>query len=298
MKKENISIFKSIAIMFVIVAICVGSFLGVYFGVVKPNSTQSSQEGKPSMSTNQDQTGSGNDKTDNNQSTNDNTDKTDDKTNNDQLDNKIDIPPIKKTELDYMKECEERIEQIALEKLQSTSKRATFGNVEIVKINKLDGTVYLTADTTFGGKTVNDFYKFSLGKSLTQTTYQEAVEVLNEISPLETTFEIQYILKGKIPEELYDKLIAYILGEVGLEDAEVLNATEFHSDDRGARNQTILTLVKDNKVYYVKAITSSLMGSQINHANYMLNSKTNTIRITGEENFSEFIIMSESETAV
>lgn len=48
---------------------------------------------------------------------------------------------------------------------------------------------------------------------------------------------------------------------------------------------------------YVKAITSSF-GSQTDHANYMLNSKTNTICITGEENFSEFIIMSESETAV
>lgn len=202
--------------------------------------------------------------------------------------------PDEKTELDYMKECEERIQQIALEKLQSTSKRATFGNVKIVKINELDGTVYLTADRKIDS-TKKYFYILYLGKPFTQTTYQEAVEVLNEISPINTNLETQTILKGKISEELYNKLTTYILSEVGLEGAEILNATAFNSNEQ-ARNETNLTLIKNDKIYNVKAITSSF-GSQEDHANYMLNSKTNTISITNEENFKEFVTQSTAEAS-
>lgn len=94
------------------------------------------------------------------------------------------------------------------------------------------------------------------------------------------------VLQEEVSEELYNQLCEYVLGKVGLDGAEVLNATEFTNINR--MMGTILTVYKDNKVYSVEARTQSAPGSNENHINYMLSSSTNEIKIISEENFKEF----------
>lgn len=201
--------------------------------------------------------------------------------------NTPDQPIVEKTEQEYMQECKKKIEEIALEKLQSTSKRGKFDNINILKTNKLNGIVYLTADKTFGGGTDTIFYELNLGKNFENSTYEQSLKTLSSISAIsDTVLYIQYMIKYSVSEELYNQLCEYVLGKVGLDGAEVLNATEFTNINR--MMGTILTVYKDNNVYSVEARTQSAPGSNENHINYMLSSSTNEIKITSEEDFKEF----------
>lgn len=203
--------------------------------------------------------------------------------------NTPDQPIVEKTEQEYMQECKKKIEEIALEKLQSTSKRGKFDNIKILKTNKLNGIVYLTADKTFGGGTDTFFYELNLGNIFENSTYEQSLKTLSSISAIsDTVLYIQYMIKYSVSEELYNQLCEYVLGKVGLDGAEVLNATEFHLVVGGMRG-TNLTVLKDNKIYTIEANGhSGGAGRQEEHIDRMLASSTNEIKIISEEDFKEF----------
>ena len=202
--------------------------------------------------------------------------------------NTPDQPIVEKTEQEYMQECKKKIEEIALEKLQSTSKRGKFDNINILKTNKLNGKIYLTADRILTS-TTKYFYELDLGKNFENSTYEQSLKILNSISSVSGTELItQTVLQKAVSEELYNQLCEYVLGKVGLDGAEVLNATKFHSVSGGMRG-TNLTVLKDNKIYTIEANAhSGGLGRQEEHINYMLASSTNEIKIVSEEDFKEF----------
>lgn len=201
--------------------------------------------------------------------------------------NTPDQPIVEKTEQEYMQECKKKIEKIALEKLQSTSKRGKFDNINILKTNKLNGIVYLTADKTLTGITATSFYELDLGKNFENSTYEQSLKILNSISSVSGTELItQTVLQEEVSEELYNQLCEYVLGKVGLVGAEVLNATVFTADNKGYTSN--LTCFKDNKIYTVKANVISF-GSQEDHINnLMTEGRTKEIKIISEEDFKEF----------
>lgn len=204
--------------------------------------------------------------------------------------NTPDQPIVEKTEQEYMQECKKKIEEIALEKLQSTSKRGKFDNINILKTNKLNGKVYLTADRILTS-TTKYFYELDLGKNFENSTYEQSLKILNSISSVSGTELItQTVLQKAVSEELYNQLCEYVLGKVGLDGAEVLNATKFHSVLGGSGMRgTNLTVLKDNKICTIEANAhSGGAGNQEDHINYMLASSTNEIKIISEEDFKEF----------
>lgn len=200
--------------------------------------------------------------------------------------NTPDQPIVEKTEQEYMQECKKKIEEIALEKLQSTSKRGKFDNIKILKTNKLNGKVYLTADKTLTSITTY-FYELNLGNIFENSTYEQSLKILNSISSVSGTELItQTVLQKAVSEELYNQLCEYVLGKVGLDGAEVLNATKFTADNRGYTSNLIC--FKDNIIYTVKANVISF-GSQEDHINNMLTEgRTKEIKIVSEEDFKEF----------
>lgn len=199
--------------------------------------------------------------------------------------NTPDQPIVEKTEQEYMQECKKKIEEIALEKLQSTNSRATFSDIKILKINELNGKVFFTANKTIS-KTYKYFYELNLNTSFKESTFEQSLEILKSISPKGTALTYQMVLQEEVSEELYNQLCEYVLGKVGLDGAEVLNATEFTNINR--MMGTVLTVNKAGKIYSVQARTHSAPGSNESHINYMLASSTNEIKIISEEDFKEF----------
>lgn len=266
------------------------AIIGTFFGVKAAKEKESQNPGSSVVVTPQPDNKTDDNKTDDN--------KQDDQKQDDNKQDDQKQDEDKKTEQDYMNECQDKIEGIALEKLQSTSKRGTFDNINILKINELNGKVYLTADKTLTGITTTSFYELNLGKNFENSTYEQSLKILNSISSVSgTELTTQTVLQKAVSEELYNQLCDYVLGEVGLEGAQIINATKFHSVSGGMRG-TNLTVFKDNKVYTIEANAhSGGVSQQEEHINYMLSSSTNEIKITSEESFKEFVTESTAEAS-
>ena len=201
--------------------------------------------------------------------------------------------PYEKTEQDYMNECQEKLISKVTEALQAKYTYGETTDVKIVKVNSLTGTVYATGVYHVGEPTTC-FYELETNLSgLDKLTYEEASKQLTnlEFNSVKKSSNI----KEAVSEELYNQLCDYVLDKVGLEGAQILNATKFSNINR--MMGTILTVYKDNKVYSVEARTQSAPGSNENHINYMLSSSTNEIKITSEENFKEFVTESTAEAS-
>lgn len=197
--------------------------------------------------------------------------------------NTPDQPIVEKTEQEYMQECKNKLTSKVTAALQATYTYGETTDVKIVKVNSLTGTVYATGVYHFG-KPTTCFYELKTTLSgLDKLTYEEASK---QFTNLEFNCKKSYNIKESVSEELYNQLCEYVLGKVGLDGAEVLNATKFSNINR--MMGTILTVYKDNKVYSVEARTHSAPGSNENHINYMLASSTNEIKIISEEDFKEF----------
>lgn len=173
--------------------------------------------------------------------------------------------------------------------MQSTSKRGRFDNINILKTNKLNGKVYLTADRILTS-TTKYFYELDLGKNFENSTYEQSLKILNSISSVSGTELItQTVLQKAVSEELYNQLCEYVLGKVGLDGAEVLNATKFKVNNN-SMHETVISVFKNNKIYQVSASVISY-GSQEDKINDMLTEgRTKEIKITSEEDFKEFFI--------
>ena len=203
--------------------------------------------------------------------------------------------PYEKTEQDYMNECQEKLTSKVTEALQAKYTYGETTDIRIVKVNSLTGTVYATGVYHFGEPTTC-FYELETNLSgLDKLTYEEASKQMTNLEF--TSVKKSSNIKESVSEELYNQLCDYVLDKVGLEGAQILNATKFASTTGGMRG-TNLTVFKDNKVYTIEANAhSGGLGKQEDHINYMLSSSTNEIKITSEENFKEFVTESTAQAS-
>lgn len=225
--------------------------------------------------------------------------KTDDKKQDDQKqdDNKQDDQKQdedKKTEQDYMNECDSKLKTAIESNVLEYMGR---GSVKLnsYRLNELDGKIYTSVDYTYRNNTVTYFYTMNTNlNDLTKSTYEETSKSLDSIK-LSNITQFSNI-KNSVSEELYNQLCDYVLDKVGLEGAQILNATEFASTTGGMKGTT-LTVYNNNKVYIIEASAHSGLGQQEDHINYMLSSSTNEIKIIGEENFKEFVTESTAQAS-
>lgn len=205
--------------------------------------------------------------------------------------NTPDQPIVEKTEQEYMQECKNKLTSKVTEALQAKYKLAEISNVKLVRMNSLNGTAYFTGTHTQSGLERSCFYTIEtkLG-NIENLTYEKVSENLNNFEI--TNINKESNIKNSVSEELYNQLCDYVLDKVGLEGAQVLNATEFHHIfDGSGMSGTNLTVLKDSKVYTIEANAhSGGAGQQEEHINRMLSSSTNEIKITSEEDFKEFFI--------
>ena len=205
-----------------------------------------------------------------------------------------DPPVIEKTEQDYMNECQEKLTSKVTEALQAKYKLAEISNVKLVKMNSLNGTAYFTGTHTQSGLERPYFYTIEtkLG-NIENLTYEKVSENLNNFEI--TNIDRKSNIKNSVSEELYNQLCDYVLDKVGLEGAQILNATEFRDNSR--MYETKLSVCKNNKIYQVSASVISY-GSQEDKINDMLTEgTTKEIKITNEENFKEFVTESTAEAS-
>lgn len=202
--------------------------------------------------------------------------------------NTPDQPIVEKTEQEYMQECKNKLTSKVTEALQAKYKLAEISNVKLVRMNSLNGTAYFTGTHTQSGLERSCFYTIEtkLG-NIENLTYEKVSENLNNFEI--TNINKESNIKNSVSEELYNQLCEYVLGKVGLDGAEVLNATEF-STNKNRMYETVLSVFKNNKIYQVSASVIS-DGSQEDHINkLMIEGRTKEIKITSEEDFKEFFI--------
>ena len=204
-----------------------------------------------------------------------------------------DTPVIEKTEQDYMNECDSKLKTAIESNITSTGGNSL--TINSYAMNQLNGKIYanVTYKTKYGSE-LNKFMTFDSGLGdISSLTYEQ---VSKKMEGLQLTNRVaSSVLQEAVSEELYNQLCDYVLDKVGLEGAQILNATEFTADNKGYTSN--LTCFKDNKIYTVKANVISF-GSQDEHINNLLTEgRTKEIKITSEENFKEFVTESTAEAS-
>lgn len=199
--------------------------------------------------------------------------------------NTPDQPIVEKTEQEYMQECKNKLTSKVTAALQAKYTYGETTDVKIVKVNSLTGTVYATGVYHFG-EPIACFYELKTTLSgLDKLTYEEASKQFTNLEF--NSVKKSSTIKESVSEELYNQLCEYVLGKVGLDGAEVLNATEFKANNN-SMNETTLSVFKNNKIYQVSASVISY-GSQEDHINkLMIEGRTKEIKIVSEEDFKEF----------
>lgn len=200
--------------------------------------------------------------------------------------NTPDQPIVEKTEQEYMQECKEKLKTTIVNGLAQTGRLNA--KINSYRVNQLTGKVYINVsyEDSYGDRYIEFMtYETNLG-DISSLTYKQVSEKMEELQL--TKRVASSVLQKAVSEELYNQLCEYVLGKVGLDGAEVLNATKFHSVSGGMRG-TDLTVLKDNKIYTIEANGhSGGLGRNEDHINYMLASSTNEIKIVSEEDFKEF----------
>ena len=199
-----------------------------------------------------------------------------------------------KTEAEYKVECKERIKEIALTALENNDKWGDYSNVELVDVNASTGTIYCYADRKVSTLTTTNFYIIKTNQAITDVSFEDALETLNNLDAnLITDVETQTILENEVSEESYENLCNYVLGQVNLEGANVLNVTKF--EDIDGRNETNLTAELNGIIYNVNVNLASF-GTQEDHIENLLDqNRTETITVTSEENFLSFETIGEAQ---
>lgn len=199
--------------------------------------------------------------------------------------NTPDQPIVEKTEQEYMQECKEKL-KTAIENYVLNYMGRGSVKCNTYKLNELDGKIYTSIDYTYRNNTMTYFYTMNTNlNDLNKSTYEETSKSLESVN-LSSIIQFSNI-KNSVSEELYNQLCEYVLGKVGLDGAEVLNATEF-STNKNRMYETTLSVFKNNKIYQVSASVIS-SGSQEDHINkLMIEGRTKEIKIVSEEDFKEF----------
>lgn len=199
--------------------------------------------------------------------------------------NTPDQPIVEKTEQEYMQECKEKLKTTIVNGLAQTGRLNA--KINSYRVNQLTGKVYINVsyEDTYGDKYTEFMtYETNLG-DISSLTYKQVSEKMEELQL--TKRVASSVLQKAVSEELYNQLCEYVLGKVGLDGAEVLNATEFKVNDN-SMYETVLSVFKNNKIYQVSASVISY-GSQEDKINDMLTEgTTKKIKITSEEDFKEF----------
>lgn len=199
--------------------------------------------------------------------------------------NTPDQPIVEKTEQEYMQECKEKLKTTIVNGLAQTGRLNA--KINSYRVNQLTGKVYINVSYEDSyGDIYNEFmtYETNLG-DISSLTYKQVSEKMEELQL--TKRVASSVLQKAVSEELYNQLCEYVLGKVGLDGAEVLNATKFKANNN-SMNETVLSVFKNNKIYQVSASVISY-GSQEDKINDMLTEgRTKEIKITSEEDFKEF----------
>lgn len=198
--------------------------------------------------------------------------------------NTPDQPIVEKTEQEYMQECKEKLKTAIVNGLAQIGRLNA--KINSYRVNQLTGKVYINVsyEDTYGDKYTEFMtYETNLG-DISSLTYKQVSEKMEELQL--TKRVASSVLQKAVSEELYNQLCEYVLGKVGLDGAEVLNATRFISQREGY--YTNLICIKDNRIYNVYANVNSF-GSQEDHINkLMTEGRTKEIKITSEEDFKDF----------
>lgn len=198
--------------------------------------------------------------------------------------NTPDQPIVEKTEQEYMQECKEKLKTTIVNGLAQTGRLNA--KINSYRVNQLTGKVYINVsyEDTYGDKYTEFMtYETNLG-DISSLTYKQVSEKMEELQL--TKRVASSVLQKAVSEELYNQLCEYVLGKVGLDGAEVLNATKFASQHEGY--YTNLICIQDNRIYNVYANVNSF-GSQKDHINnLMTEGRTKEIKIISEEDFKEF----------
>lgn len=196
-----------------------------------------------------------------------------------------DQPIVEKTEQEYMQECKEKLKTTIVNGLAQTGRLNA--KINSYRVNQLTGKVYINVsyEDTYGDKYTEFMtYETNLG-DISSLTYKQVSEKMEELQL--TKRVASSVLQKAVSEELYNQLCEYVLGKVGLDGAEVLNATKF-STNKNRMYETTLSVFKNNKIYQVSASVISA-GSQEDHINkLMIEGRTKEIKIISEEDFKEF----------
>ena len=204
-----------------------------------------------------------------------------------------DVPDVpvtpEKTEAEYKVECEEIIKKHLISEFNKDNSRYNISNIKNLLINTKTGTAYFNADHSRYSNNNERFFVAQYDENLFEAkSYQEMINKFeqNNFKDINVDFETNTIVKNSVSEEKYNELCEYVLGEVGLEGAEVLNATQFESTGSGFL--TNLLCLKSGKIYEINAKVASY-GTQEEHIANMLDpARTKTIEIANEENFEDF----------
>lgn len=204
--------------------------------------------------------------------------------------------PVEKTDEEYKVEFENKIKELAELALERDYSRPTYQNINIKKINAANGKVYLTADKKMT-TTVKLFSELDLGVTL-EGTVKENYEKVNSLELEDVILSSnQSVLEGKVEDAQFKSLCDYVLNQVGLDGAEVLNATQFASVGRGMRGTKITAILK-NKIYCINANGhSGDQSTQEGHLTSMLNSSLNEISIASEEKYVDYNNFIETENS-
>ena len=199
--------------------------------------------------------------------------------------NTPDQPIVEKTEQEYMQECKEKLKTTIVNGLAQTGRLNA--KINSYRVNQLTGKVYINVSYEDSyGDIYNEFmtYETNLG-DISSLTYKQVSEKMEELQL--TKRVASSVLQKAVSEELYNQLCEYVLGKVGLDGAEVLNATKFKANNN-SMNETVLSVCINDKIYKVSASVISY-GSQEDKINDMLTEgRTKEIKIISEEDFKEF----------
>lgn len=113
--------------------------------------------------------------------------------------------------------------------------------------------------------TTKYFYELNLSSNLKDNySFEETLAELCEINNVsDLNLTRHSILEGEVTEESYNNLVDYVLEQVNLEGANVLNVTKFASVlDGSGKNHSNFTVELNGIIYNVQAKTSSFSGNQ------------------------------------
>ena len=143
--------------------------------------------------------------------------------------------------------------------------------------------------------TTKYFYELYLSSNLKDNySFEETLAELCEIDNVsDLNLTRHSILEGEVSEESYNNLVDYVLEQVNLEGANVLNVTKF--EDVDGRNETNLIAELNGIIYNVNVNLASF-GTQEDHIENLLDqNRTETITVTSEENFLPFETIGEAQ---